>query len=62
VRMTALHAERVIMVAPVRRRDSARRYLGHLRSIWYLIHDQPLLVLTRVVQRLSSSTFSDPRQ
>jgi len=34
VRMTALHAERVIMVAPVRRRDSARRYLGHLRSTW----------------------------
>ena len=34
VRMTALHAERVIMVAPVRRRDNARRYLGHLRSTW----------------------------
>src|ERR1035437_4356734 len=34
VRMTALRAERVIMVAPVRRRDSARRYLGHLRSTW----------------------------
>jgi hypothetical protein len=34
VRMTALRAERVIMVAPVRRRDSARRYLGHLHWTW----------------------------
>jgi len=32
VRMTALHAERVSMVAPMRRRGSARCYLGHLRS------------------------------
>ena len=41
VRMTALRAERVIMIAPVRRRGSARRYLGHLCSSRYLIHDPP---------------------
>jgi hypothetical protein len=41
VRMTALLAERVIMVAPVRRRDSACCYFGHVRSAWYLIHDPP---------------------
>ena len=39
--MTALHAERVIMVAPVRRHGRARCYLGHLRSTWYLIHGPP---------------------
>jgi len=41
VRMTALHAERVMMVAPVRRRDSASCYLGHVRSTWYLIPELP---------------------
>jgi len=39
VRMTALPAESVIMVAPVRRLGSARRYLGPLRWTSYLIHD-----------------------
>ena len=38
VRMAALHARRVIMVAPVRRRGSARGNRGHLRSTQYLIH------------------------
>ena len=44
VRMTPLQAECVIMVAPMRRRDSARCDLGHLRSTWHLIHDPPLSV------------------
>jgi hypothetical protein len=39
--MTALRAERVIMVAPVRCHGRARCYLGHLRSAWYLIHGPP---------------------
>ena len=41
--MTALHTEPVIMVAPVRRGGSARCYLGHDRSIRYLIHGHRLL-------------------
>ena len=41
VRVTARHAERVIVVAPVRRRGGARCHLGHVRSIWYLLHNPP---------------------
>jgi hypothetical protein len=39
--LTALHTERVVMVAPVRRGGNARCHLGHHRSIWYLIHGPP---------------------
>ena len=39
VRMTALLAESVIVVAPVRRIGSARCHPGHLRQIPSLIHD-----------------------
>jgi hypothetical protein len=41
VRMAALPAGRVIMVAAVRRRGGARCDLGHLRSTWYLFHGPP---------------------
>jgi hypothetical protein len=51
VRMTALHAEPVIMVAPVRRRDGACCYFGHLRWTWYLIHGPHLLIGSRAVHR-----------
>jgi hypothetical protein len=44
VRMTALHAEHVMMVAPVRRADGARGHPGHLGPICYLLHDPPLLL------------------
>ena len=49
VRMTALQAERMIMVAPVRRRGGARCYLGHIRPTWYLNHDPPLSTRSLVV-------------
>jgi hypothetical protein len=31
----------VIMVAPMRRRNGACCYFGHLRWTWYLIHGPP---------------------
>ena len=47
VRMTALAVGRVIMVASVCRRGSARCYFGHLRSTRHLIHGQHLLNVRR---------------
>jgi hypothetical protein len=52
VRVTALHGDRVIVVAPVRRAGGARCHLG---SIWYLVHDPPPVVRSRVPRRPSAS-------